>query len=109
MTLKSEFGSWAENYVAQYLKSKNYTVVGQNYKKPWGEIDIITKKKEVLVFVEVKANKKEIAGFEPENRINKEKLRRLSRAIQTFLASNNYSPNQKRQVDVVSLTLNQDR
>ena len=109
MTTRSEFGSWAEDYVAQYLKSKNYDILGLNYKKPWGEIDIIAQKEGIVVFVEVKANKKEIVGFEPENRINPEKLRRLNRAIQTYLASKKYSSDQKTQVDVVSLTIDQDR
>ena len=109
MTLKSEFGSWAENYVAQYLKSKNYTVVGQNYKKPWGEIDIIAKKKEVLVFVEVKANSKEITGFEPELRVNREKLKRIVRAARTYLADKRCGPDQEWQIDILSLTLDKAR
>lgn len=109
MTTRSDFGFWAEEYVAQYLESKKYRILGKNYKKPWGEIDIITEKDDILVFVEVKANKSDVAGFEPENRINPEKLRRLNRAIETYLASKKYSDNQKRQIDVVSLTLDLSR
>ncbi|OGN00948.1 MAG: hypothetical protein A3B91_00245 [Candidatus Yanofskybacteria bacterium RIFCSPHIGHO2_02_FULL_41_29] len=104
-----EFGKWAEDYVAQYLKGRGYTVLGQNYQKPWGEIDIIVEKEGVLIFVEVKANKREMAGFEPENRINPEKLRRLNRAIQTYLASKKYSPDQDWQIDVIALTFDKDR
>ena len=109
MTQISEFGAWAENYVAQYLSSKNYVVLDRNYKRKWGEIDLIAEKGGILVFVEVKANSKEISGFEPENRVNPEKLRRLHRAVQTYLASKKHSPNQDWQIDVVSLTLNKER
>ena len=109
MSKTSEFGAWAENYVAQYLESKKYNILGRNYRKKWGEIDIVAEKDGILVFVEVKANKKEIAGFEPENRVNPEKLRRLNRAVQTYLASNKYSADQNSQIDVVSLTLVRDR
>ena len=105
----SEFGQWAEWHVAQYIKSKGYEIVDRNYSKKWGEIDIVAKKEGILVFIEVKANKREIAGFEPERRINSEKLRRLNRAIQTYLASRKYPADQKHQVDIASLTLDQDR
>ena len=108
MTQTSEFGVWAESYVAQYLKSKKYKILGRNYRKKWGEIDIIAEKEGILVFIEVKANKKEILGFEPENRVSPEKLRRLNRAIQTYLASKKYDPKQDRQVDIISLTLNKE-
>lgn len=109
MTKKSEFGVWAEYYVAQYLESKSYKILDRNYRKKWGEIDIIAEKEGILVFVEVKANKQEILGFEPENRINREKLRRLSRAIQTYVASKRYLADKKQQIDVVALTLDQNR
>lgn len=109
MTKKSEFGAWAELYVAQYLRSKGYKILDSNYRKKWGEIDIVAQKDGILIFVEVKANKQEIPGFEPENRINPEKLRRLNRAIQTYIASKKYPADQKQQIDVIALTLDQDR
>ncbi len=109
MTINSEFGQWSEFNVAQYLEKKGYSILDRNYQKKWGEIDIITEKEGILIFVEVKANKKEIAGFEPENRVSPEKLRRINRAVQTYLASKKYPPEQEWQVDVVSLTLDRDR
>ena len=59
----SELGFFAEHYCAEYLKSKNYKILGHNYRKPWGEIDVIVEKEGVVIFVEVKASKKDIAGF----------------------------------------------
>ena len=109
MTTTSEFGQWAEINVAQYLDRKNYSILGRNYRKKWGEIDIIAEKNGILIFVEVKANKKELAGFEPENRVSPEKLRRMNRAIQTYLAAKKYSSDQDWQIDIVSLTLSPDR
>ena len=109
MTIRTEFGQWAESNVAQYLKQKGYEILGRNYQKKWGEIDIIAEKNGVLIFVEVKANKKEIVGFEPERRVSPEKLRRMNRAIQTYLAYKKYDTDREWQVDVVSLTLDRDR
>ncbi|MBI2064859.1 MAG: YraN family protein [Candidatus Yanofskybacteria bacterium] len=109
MTIKSEFGNWAEDRVAQYLITKGYEVIENNYRKSWGEIDIIAEKEGILVFVEVKASKDDIIGFEPENRVSPEKLRRLMRAIQTYLAAKKYDSDQEWQIDVVALTLDQNR
>ncbi len=109
MTIRSDFGQWAESNVAQYLKQKYYSVLDRNYQKKWGEIDIIAEKNGILIFVEVKANKKEVSGFEPENRVSPEKLRRMNRAIQTYLAAKKYSSDQDWQIDIVSLTLDHDR
>ena len=109
MTTRSDFGNWAEDYVAQYLESKGYKIKDKNYRKPWGEIDIIADKASLLVFVEVKANKSEITGFEPENRAGGGKLKRVLRAAQTYLAAKKYSDDQEWQIDIVALTLDKDR
>ncbi len=109
MTTRTEFGNWSENYVAQYIVAKGYEILDRNYRKPWGEIDLIAEKAGVLVFIEVKANKKEVTGFEPENRVSPEKLRRMNRAIQTYLAYKKYGPDQEWQMDIVSLTIDRDR
>ena len=107
--MTTEFGNWAESRSADYLKSKGYKILARNYRKPWGEIDIIAEKDNTLIFIEVKANKEEVAGFEPERRISPEKLRRLNRAIETYLAAKKYSPEQERQIDVISLILDKNR
>lgn len=109
MITRSEFGQWAENNVAQYLEHKCYSILDRNYQKKWGELDIIAEKNGIIIFVEVKANKKELAGFEPESRVNPEKLRRINRAVQTYLAYKKYSSNQEWQIDIISLTLDRDR
>lgn len=109
MTTHSEFGQWSENYVAQYLITKGYKIIDRNYRKPWGEIDLIAEKGGILIFIEVKANKEALAGFEPENRVNPEKLRRVNRAIQTYLAYKKYPDTREWQIDIVSLTLDRDR
>jgi len=109
MINRTDFGFWAEDQTAQYLTDKGYQILGKNYRKPWGEIDLIAQKGELLIFIEVKANKKELPGFEPENRINPEKLKRLNRAIETYLAAKKYSENQEWQIDVIALTLDKDR
>ncbi|OGN16425.1 MAG: hypothetical protein A3C88_01220 [Candidatus Yanofskybacteria bacterium RIFCSPHIGHO2_02_FULL_50_12] len=105
----SELGFVAEHYAAEYLKSKGYRIIGHNYRKPWGEIDVISMKEGILIFVEVKANKKDLPGFEPELRVNHGKQFRMARIARTYLADYKYDPDQPWQLDVVSVAFNKEQ
>ncbi|MDF3047319.1 MAG: hypothetical protein K0R73_437 [Candidatus Midichloriaceae bacterium] len=49
------YGIHAENEVITHYKNRGYELVKHRYKTPHGEIDIIMKNAEVVVFIEVKA------------------------------------------------------
>ena len=49
------FGIWAEYFAMIILFFKGYRTLERRYKTKTGEIDLIVKRKELLVFVEVKA------------------------------------------------------
>lgn len=53
-TEKRLHGDHAEALVADYLQQQGFTILERNYRKPYGEIDLIATTKELLVFVEVK-------------------------------------------------------
>lgn len=59
MDLRHLFGSDGETAAANYLKKKRYEIIGRNYSCRFGEIDIIAKKGEEIVFVEVKTRRNE--------------------------------------------------
>ena len=105
----SELGFFAEHYAAEYLKSKHYVILGHNYRKPWGEIDVIAEKEGIIVFVEVKASKKDIAGFEPELRVNAAKRHRMARIARTYLSDHQYPDDQPWQMDVISVSFVKER
>jgi putative endonuclease len=48
-------GISAESRAAAYLIAKGYRIVARRFKSPVGEIDIVARRRGVLVFVEVKA------------------------------------------------------
>ncbi|MFQ3619904.1 MAG: YraN family protein [Spirochaetales bacterium] len=48
-------GQQGEKAAARYLQQNGYTLLEQNFRLPWGEIDLIAKEGDVLVFVEVKS------------------------------------------------------
>src|SRR3989344_3756649 len=85
-------GNLGEDIACRYLTNKGYTIVGRNYLKKWGEIDIICSTKSKLSFVEVKTVTREIkAGkdqgdYRPEENMHPRKLERFGRVIQSYLA-----------------------
>lgn len=105
----SELGFLTENLAARYLEKRGYKILELNHRKPWGEIDIIASKEGILVFVEVKANRKIIAGFEPELRATSSKMVKVFRTARTYLAEKKYGPDQEWQIDVISVGLDEPR
>ena len=80
MTNKSEIGRIGEDLACEYLKNKGFQIIERNFRKPWGEIDIIAKEKNgALVFVEVKTMRQfgnaELLPNYDENAINPEIIR----------------------------------
>ena len=55
-------GHQAESIVAEYLKSKGHTIIEQNHKTPYYEIDLISTKDNKIYFTEVKYRKNSIHG-----------------------------------------------
>lgn len=58
----TETGHQAESAVAKYLKSKGHTIIEQNHKTPYYEIDLISIKDDKIYFTEVKYRKNSIHG-----------------------------------------------
>ena len=90
-------GYLGEEIAAQYLKNKGFSVITRNYRKKWGEIDLVTSKEGKIHFIEVKSVSCEIGqGLEedisritekhlPEERVHEQKSKRIFRAIQSYL------------------------
>ena len=55
-------GKEGEAKAADYLRRKKYEVIGANYRCRFGELDLIAKKRELVIFVEVKLRKNDRFG-----------------------------------------------
>lgn len=84
-TEKRKLGDLGENIACEFLKGKGFEIIERNYLRKWGEIDIITKKANNIHFIEVKSVTHETSGYRPEDNMHPWKLKRLGRAIQTYL------------------------
>ncbi|MBE6054830.1 MAG: YraN family protein [Clostridium sartagoforme] len=50
-----EIGNYGENLALNYIKKQNYKFLCSNFRSREGEIDLIFKDSEVIVFIEVKS------------------------------------------------------
>lgn len=105
---RKEFGNFCEKLAADYLEGKGYEIVTRNYRKPWGEIDIIAFKDNICVFVEVKANSREFVGnFNPELRVDNKKLGKIIKTAELYMTGEWNRVGYDWQVDVVSVTISE--
>jgi putative endonuclease len=96
-------GDKGETYAIKLLKENGYQVIDRNFRKPWGEIDIIAIKDNVLIFVEVKTRKSTKFGF-PEEAVTAKKLEKIKKVGQLYQNLHPKLP-KKARVEVVSILL----
>ena len=75
---KRRKGGSYEGRAAKYLMGQGYEVLEMNYRCKLGEIDIIARDGEYLVFIEVKYRYSQAAGL-PEEAVDWRKQKRISR------------------------------
>jgi putative endonuclease len=80
-------GQKGEELAIAKLRELKYKIIERNYRCPLGEIDIIAREKNTLVFVEVKTRATRDFGG-PAAAVNRHKQRHLSRAALTYLNQN---------------------
>lgn len=73
---------------AEYLRSRHYRILEQNYRIRGGEIDIIAENRSYIIFVEVKTRKDDSHGAAREF-VGIAKQRKLIYASQAWLAAHN--------------------
>ena len=73
-------GKEGEARAVAFLKKKGYHILEKNYRTVFGEVDIIAKDKEVVVFIEVKTRSDDLFGhpFEAVNERKREKMRKVA-------------------------------
>lgn len=78
-------GRKGERLAARYLQRKGYRIVARNFHARQGEIDLVCRDGDSLVFVEVKTRTAGGLGL-PEDAVNPTKRQRLLRAVAVYLA-----------------------
>jgi len=106
-----DVGAIGEGVASEFLRRKGFEIVEKNYRKPWGEIDIIAVKSGIVRFVEVKSVSREPNqdisrennDHRPEELVHEHKLRKIARTAEMYM--NDKKDSRDYQVDVVGVFL----
>jgi len=99
-------GSQGEQLVVDKLLSEGYEIVARNYTRPYGEIDIIARSAQELLFVEVKTRHNPL--FDPIEQISRSQQKRIVTVAKHFLATHTGADNVICRFDVALVVMEQD-
>ncbi|MBI5470603.1 YraN family protein [Candidatus Kaiserbacteria bacterium] len=114
ITSKRQTGNLGEEIAVQFLVKKGFKIIERNYNKPWGEIDIIAEKGNIVRFVEVKSVSREIKegvtreiDYRPEELVNARKLRKLARTAALYMESKR--DKREFQIDAIGVIMDESK
>ena len=110
----SQTGAVGEEIASKFLERKGYTIVEMNYRKPWGEIDIIAEKDRIVHFVEVKAVSRKVTDvisremdYRPEELVTEGKLKKVARTAVLYME--NKRDEREYQIDVIGVLMDVEK
>ncbi|RPI79222.1 MAG: YraN family protein [Desulfobacteraceae bacterium] len=102
-----QLGKLGEDLALKKLKSLGYQSFIRNYRCPLGEIDLIARDGDTLVFLEIKTRRGRTLEYAKEA-VNERKRRKIAQTAQVFLKENGCEEIKSR-FDVVAINLGQGR
>lgn len=111
LTPKRKLGNLGENAAARYLRKHGYRILERSFEGKWGEMDIIAKRKNIFVFVEVKTRSKQsIGSYEPRPAaaVDPEKQRRLIRIANEYARRIHKPEGCPMRMDIVEVITNKE-
>lgn len=87
MNNKKCIGTIGEKLAVKYLKENGYTINEMNFYCKYGEIDIIAKYENTIVFAEVKTRTNLLYGY-PIDAINSKKMLHIRNSAKNYLYKN---------------------
>jgi putative endonuclease len=79
-------GKWGESRAAKYLEDRGFVILQTNFRCRIGEIDIVAREGESLVFTEVKTRADLLYGL-PCEAVTERKQKQLARVAEAYLAT----------------------
>lgn len=104
MAEHNELGIAGENLAVKHLKKQGYSIVDRNWRYGKEEIDIIAKKDDTLVVVEVKTRHSDFFG-EPHQFVSRSKQQHLIKAANAYVEKHDLDVEVR--FDIIGIVLNQ--
>lgn len=92
-------GKWGEQVAVETLLARGCEVVGRNVRTPYGEIDIVAKQGDTIIFVEVKTRTSNTMGL-PEDSITARKREHMIACAEHYAMEHEIDG---WQIDVISI------
>lgn len=105
MENKTAIGKKGEQLAAEFLMKKGFEIVVRNYRYKHAEIDLIIKRDDWLIFVEVKARSSSDFG-EPEEFVDSRKVNKIFEAAEEYIYSTDWHGHIR--FDIVSVKLGKE-
>ncbi len=102
---RRDTGILGEKLAKDFLKKRGYRIYETNYRCPEGEVDIVARHKDSLVFIEVRS-KRSLEIGSPEESITPTKMERLRAVAAHYRQTHNNLPSLWR-IDVVAVEIDQ--
>lgn len=102
-----EIGNYGENIAVKFLEKNNYLIISKNFLCNQGEIDIIAKKEEEIIFIEVKTRTNKKYG-NPREAVTFYKKNHIWKSAKYFLYINNLM-NRYIRFDVIEIFINKNK
>lgn len=106
----TQIGLAGEDIACIFLARKGFRIVERNFRKPWGEIDIIATKAGTVRFIEVKASKQKLENISrenivshPEEQLHSRKIDKVARTAQLYMQ--NKGDSREYQLDAVTVIM----
>lgn len=99
---RNKLGKWGESIAALHLESRGFEILERNWRCSRGEIDLVARVGETLVFVEVKTRRGRAMGM-PEQGLTPYKSRRLLELAQLYLSHHDLDVSWR--IDLVAVEL----
>ena len=99
---KRREGGIRERLAAAYLSERGLEIMEYNYRTARGEIDLIAREKDTLVFVEVKYRRDARMGY-PQEAVTQAKQRKIRQVAGAYLAEKGGSGGLACRFDVVAV------
>ena len=99
MKHNQRIGKWGEEAAVEFLIQRGFVIIAQNFRTPYGEIDVIARQGDVTIFLEVKTRTTNTMGL-PEESITPRKRQHMISAAEYYAAESEID---HWQIDVLSI------
>ena len=103
---RRELGIKGEEYATWLLKRAGYKIIERNFRSQFGEIDIIARDRDALVFIEVKTRSSSAYG-KPEEAVNRTKQGKIVKSSLDYIAQRYRGPEPQSRFDVISIEVSE--